>query len=83
MLINHDLAKIYNIRKILQYEEDKKWSKEEAKISGVENNFKSFSLMFPRVEREVKVGVGICMDINFKDFEESRYTAGEAVLAEH
>ena len=83
MLINHDLSQIYNIRKILQFEDDKKWSVEEAKVSGVENNFKSFTLMFPRIEREVKVGVGICMDINCKDFEESRFRANEQVLAEH
>ena len=38
-------------------------------------------MQFPRLEREVKVGVGICMDINMKDFEQARYN--ETALADY
>ena len=82
-IINHDVAEIHNTRKVLLYEDDKKWCELESKASGVENNFKSFTLRFPRLNREVKCGFGICMDINWKDFEEERMRKDEAVLAEH
>ena len=52
-------------------------------MSGVENNFRSFTLRFPRLQREVKCGFGICMDINWKDFEQARILRDEAVLADH
>lgn len=82
-LINHDLGKIHNTRKVLLYSDDTKWCELEEKVSGIENNFQSFTLEFPRLEREVKCGVGICMDINVKDFEQERFQKNEAVLADH
>ena len=67
---------------MLLYEVDKKWiEKEEEKVSGIQNNFQSFTLSFPRIKRDVKAGVGICMDINWKDFDEERFN--DKFLADH
>ena len=62
-LINYDLAQIHNTRKVFLFGDDKKWATVEETVSGIEHNFKSFTLKFPRLEKEVKVGLGICMDI--------------------
>ena len=73
LLVNFLLRKLHTTRKVLLYEDDKKWCNIEEEVSGIENNFKSFELEFPRLQKSIKCGVGICMDINMKDFEEARY----------
>ena len=77
--MNFLLRKLHTTRKVLLYEDDKKWSNIEEEVSGIEHNFKSFELEFPRLQKSIKCGVGICMDIQMKDFEEAIQSAKKSV----
>jgi predicted amidohydrolase len=70
VLMNAAYREMHIIRKVYLYEADKSWSQPESCISGVENNFRCFDLRLPSSGRTVKVGSGVCMDINWKDFKE-------------
>ena len=74
MLVNYSLKRLHIVRKTLLYEDDKKWqSKTVEDITGKPNDFQALELEFPRVGKTLKVGVAICMDINWKDFEEGKH----------
>ena len=81
LLVNHGLRECHVVRKVLSYEDDKKWADTEVTVSGVEYNFQHRDLMFPRLQRTIRCGIGICMDINFRDFEMSLYQT--KALADH
>jgi predicted amidohydrolase len=70
MMLHTDLKELHIVRKVYLYEADKAWSQPESCISGKENNFTCFDLKLPRIGRSIKVGLGVCMDINWKDFRE-------------
>ena len=59
------------MRKVLHFEDDKKWANLESEVSGKEYNYQARTLMFPRLQKEIKCGIAICMDINWKDFDEA------------
>lgn len=69
LLVNSAQQKIHLSRKTLLYEDDLKW----ADVSPTAPKFNVFDLYFPRLDRTVKVGTGVCMDINWKDFEEGKH----------
>ena len=81
LLVNHQLRKCHTTRKILLYDDDKKWCTLDSQVSGIEYNFKHFDLNFPRLQKTIKCGVGICMDVNWKDFDMSLIQ--EKKLADH
>ena len=81
LLVNYELRQCHITRKTLLYEDDKKWCTLESQVSGIENNFKHFDLNFPRLQKTIRCGVGICMDINWKDFDESHIN--DKKLADH
>lgn len=81
LLVNHQLRQCHVVRKTLLYDDDKKWAVVEASVSGIEYNFQNRNLMFPRLQKEIKCGIGICMDINFRDFDMD--LANTTVLADH
>ena len=72
VLLNATYGEMFVIRKVLLYDDDKLWAKPESSISGQENNFRCFELRLPSSGRSIKVGCGICMDINWKDFKEGQ-----------
>lgn len=73
MVINYTLRECHVARKVLAYEDDSKWMNVEQSVSGIEYNFQNRELMFPRLQRSIKCGIGICMDINFRDFDMELY----------
>ena len=63
ILVNAGLGKIHKARKVFLYDDDKLWASES------DEYFKAFDILINSVGREVRVGLGTCMDINWKDFE--------------
>jgi predicted amidohydrolase len=74
ILVNKALDIVHTSRKVFLYDDDKLWA--EAGTS-----FNSYDLLFPRLGKSVRVGTGICMDINWKDFAEGEHVNME--LATH
>ena len=72
MAVNHQLKQMHVIRKVFLFGADKTWAVPEEHGSGIPMNFKAFDLYFPRLDREIKTGLAICMDINWKDFEHGK-----------
>ena len=66
ILVNKALDRVHISRKVFLYDDDKLWAK-----SGPQ--FQAFDLEFVRLGKTVRVGTGICMDINWKDFEEGKH----------
>lgn len=74
ILVNKALNIVHTSRKVFLFDDDKLWAK-------AGPSFESFNLEFARLGKIVKVGTGICMDINWKDFEEGKHVNME--LATH
>ena len=81
MLVNYELRVCHVVRKVLLFQDDETWANLESDASGIEYNFQHRHLYFPRLDREIKCGVGICMDINWKNFDESLMSTN--VLADY
>ena len=73
-MVNKALDIVHTSRKVFLYDDDKLWAEAGA-------TFQSFELYFARLAKSVKVGTGICMDINWKDFTEGMH--GNMELATH
>lgn len=70
VLVNSELKKIHLSRKTFLYDDDKTWGCEPSPIAPT---FQAFNLYFKRLQKEVRCGTGICMDINWKDFAEGQH----------
>lgn len=71
LVVNHELRICHIVRKVLLWFDDKKWATLESTVSGVEYNFQHRDLFFPRLQRQVRCGIAICMDIQYKDLDMS------------
>ena len=68
MAVNYQLRTCHVIRKVLLYKVDKNWQhKLESEFSGIEHNYQYRDMLYPRLERTIRCGIAICMDILWKD----------------
>ena len=69
LVVNYALRQCHIVRKVLLWPDDKRWANKEQDMSGIEYNYQYRDLEFPRLERQIRCGIAICMDIQYPDLD--------------
>ena len=68
-MVNYELRTMHVVRKVILFQDDKKWATLQESVTGIEYDFQCRDLFFPRLQRYIKCGIAICADIQYKDFD--------------